>query len=99
MIKILIENRAKVLQISKSILPALFSMCLGMVIKFWNQSERKLVQRLLHSCMHIVFFLNEYITVFGTSGVLEGVVNNPLLTKIASTIDYVNKEEKVFSEE
>jgi len=73
---------------SKTILPTLFSMCLGMVVKFWNNSERKMLQRMLHTCMQIIFFTNEYIGHFGTSGVFEAIVNNPLLTKIASTINF-----------
>lgn len=98
-VKILIENRSKIVRESKTILPTLFSMCLATVVKFWNNSERKLVQRMLHSCMQIVFFVNEYIDIFGKSGVFEAIVNNQLLTKIASNINYENKEEQPFSEE
>lgn len=54
---------------------------------------------MLHSCMHIIFFVNEYIESFGKSGVFEAIVNNPLLTAIASKINYENKEELAFSEE
>ena len=49
--------------------------------------------------MQTVFFVNEYIATFAKSGVFESVVNNPLLTKIASKINYENKEEQPFSEE
>lgn len=97
--KIVIENRSKIVRESKTILPTLFSMCLATVIKFFNNSERNLVQRMLHSCMHIIFFVNEYIESFGKSGVFEAIVNNPLLTAIASKINYENKEELAFSEE
>jgi len=91
--KVCIENRSAILQKSKTILPTLFSMCLAVVVKFWNNGERLMLQHMLHSCMQIIFFLNEYIGHFGTSGVFEAIVNNPLLTKIASTINYENKEE------
>jgi|688.fasta_scaffold150970_2 hypothetical protein len=77
----------------------MFSMCLAMVVKFWNNNERKLVQTMLHSCMQIVFFVNEYMNLFAKSGVFESIVNNPLLTKIASKINYENTEEQPFSEE
>jgi len=54
---------------------------------------------MLHACMQIIFFVNEFISVYGTSGVFENIVNNPLLTYIASKINYENKEEAAFSEE
>lgn len=98
-IKVTLDNRSKVLQSSKTILPTMFSMCLAMVVKFWNNNERKLVQTMLHSCMQIVFFVNEYMNLFAKSGVFESIVNNPLLTKIASKINYENTEEQPFSEE
>jgi hypothetical protein len=49
--------------------------------------------------MQMIFFVNEFIGDFGTSGVFEKIVNNPLLTLIASKINYENKEEAAFSEE
>lgn len=58
-----------------------------------------MLQRMLHACMQIIFFVNEFISAFGTSGVFEGIVNNTLLTLIASKINFENKEEQAFSEE
>jgi len=98
-VKVCIEGRSKLLQISKTILPTMFSMCLATMVKFWNNQERTMIQRMLHTCMQIIFFVNEYIGQFGTSGVFEAIVNNKLLTLIASKIDFENKSEQAFSEE
>ena len=58
-----------------------------------------MIQRMLHACMQIIFYMNEYISDFGKSGVFEAIVNNKLLTLIASKIDFENKSEAAFSEE
>lgn len=50
-IRTCIDNRSKLLQSSKTILPTLFSMALSMVVKFWNNNERLMIQRMLHACM------------------------------------------------
>jgi hypothetical protein len=89
-VKVSLEGRSQLLRKSKTILPTLFSMCLAMMVKFWHNNERFLMQRLLHACMLIIFFVHEYISDFGTNGVFEHILNNPLLTKIASTINYEN---------
>ena len=54
---------------------------------------------MLHSSMQIVFFVNEYMNLFAKSGVFEAIVNNPLLTKMASKINFENTDEQPFSEE
>jgi hypothetical protein len=38
-----IDNRSKLLKASKTILPTLFSMALGMIVKFWNNNERLMI--------------------------------------------------------
>jgi len=101
-ISLFIENRAKWLTENNSYLPNLFSMAVGMILKFWNTTkENAIITKLLHSCIHLVFYMSEYLKEMNDNGILEKFVNEPLITKIVKQIDYEKADKpdnKSFSE-
>jgi hypothetical protein len=61
-ISLMLENRAKWLVSNNSYLPNLFSLAVGMILKFWNSTkENVIITKLLHSCIHLVFYTSEYL--------------------------------------
>jgi hypothetical protein len=98
----MLENRAKWLVSHPGYLPNLFSILVAMIVKFYNVSkESKVITKMLHACLHILFYCREYLTEFANNGVLEGIVNNDLLTRIAKAIDFEKEkvDNKRFSEQ
>lgn len=101
-VSLMLENRAKWLVSHPGYLPNLFSILVAMIVKFYNVSkESKVITKMLHACLHILFYCREYLTEFANNGVLEGIVNNDLLTRIAKAIDFEKEkvDNKRFSEQ
>jgi hypothetical protein len=69
-INLCLEFRIKVVIQSKSYLPALMGLALGMFVKLWNPQDAKLCMKLLIVCERITFFTQEYIEEFYKNGVL-----------------------------
>lgn len=100
-ISLMIENRTKWLTTDASYLPNLFSLAVGMILKFWNiTKENKIITQLLSTCIHLIFYTSEYLKEMNDNGILEKFVNEPLITKIVKKIDFEQKdnENKKFSE-
>lgn len=99
MVRVLLENKVEWVNQSKTILPALFNLCVQYFIKFWDKSKTKVAERMLHSCIQIASYCSEFVELFAASTVLEQVVNNELITRVAKSIDYDNQNnDKSFTE-
>lgn len=92
----MLENRVDLLTKSKSYLPAIFSCIIASIVKFWDTSEARIIKVLLHSAMQIIFFTREYLEDYCKLGVVEKLVNTPILTRIMKEIDFMS--DSTFSE-
>lgn len=90
-VEIILENRYDKLLTSKTYLPAIFSLAMAMFVKFWKTDQAKNQMKLMHSCLQIVFFVQEYLDVFVENGVALKIINTPLLTYIVRQIDYMQE--------
>jgi len=82
---------------SKTYLPCLFSLCFSFFIKFWDKKDGQISVILLNSALRMLFFCQQNLKEFCNSGVLEKIVNTPILTKIVKDIDYTQTD-SAFSE-
>ena len=55
---------------SKTFLPTMMQLALGMFIKFWVSSESSVPMKLLMVCQNIVFFCEEYLEKLVQNGVV-----------------------------
>jgi hypothetical protein len=92
-ISLLLENGASWLTSQPCYMKSLFGLCTSMMVKFWNTGkEKKVVKDLLTSCLHLIFYTSENLKEMYDSGVLEGIVNNQMITKVAKAIDFDTKD-------
>lgn len=94
----LFENDPDWLKQSKTYLPCLFSFCLSFFVKFWDKKDGSISGVLLNTAIRILFYVQQNLKEFSASGVLEKIVNTPILTRIVKDIDFT-KTESAFSEE
>lgn len=81
-VSVMLENRVDMLTKSKTYLANVFSTLCGQIVKFWDQSEMKIVKVIINSMLQVIFFTREYLEEFCNNGIVEKIVNTPLLTQI-----------------
>lgn len=63
-------------------------LALGMFIKFWVKDGTAIPMQLLTACQNIVFFTQEYLDTYLATGVVEKIINSPIITYVIKEIDY-----------
>lgn len=94
---LLLENRSAIFTESKTYLPCFFATIMSHIIKFWDNSEMKIVKDLLTSAMQIIFFTREYLEQYCKNDVVSKLVNTRLITTMIKDIDFMSNSK--FSEE